>query len=143
MTYTTAQLLSVSGATPSMLKQWITRRHISLSSGFYHGHGVPRAHTREDVLQAALIVQLGRVGIGPKRAGMVWCMAVVPNLHRPDALILFGPRDDDSDLDVRVVLPGQDDGLDRDDAPDLFAALQLGLFKRRVAAKLAVLEPVA
>ena len=120
-----------------MLKQWITRRHIGLSSGLYHGHGSPRAHTQEDVLQAAIIVALGRVGIGPKRAKLVWSMAVVPNLHRPDALILCGPRPDDSDLNVWVVLPGQDDELDRDDAPDLFAALQLGLFKRRVAAKLA------
>ena len=137
MTYTTAQLLEVSGATPSMLKQWIARRHIGLSSGLYHGHGIPRAHTQEDVLQAALLVTLGRVGIGPKRASMVWSMAVVPNLHRPDALILCGPRPDDSDLDVRVIQAGEDDGLDRDDAPDVFAALQLGLFKRRVAAKLA------
>ena len=54
-------------------------------------------------------------------------------------MILMAPRPDDSDLHVRVVLLGGDDGLDRDDAPAAFAALNLGLLKTRVAAKLAAL----
>ena len=66
---------------------------------------------------------------------MVWRMAALPNLDR-DAVILMAPRPDDSDLDVRVVLPGGDDGLDRDDAPAAFAALNLGLLRSRVMARL-------
>ena len=137
-TYTTAELVDVAGVTLKAFHQWVNRRQLVLSSGPRIGSGYTRAHSATDVLQAAVLAELGRLGVGPRRAAMVWAMAVVPNLDR-NAIILMAPRDDDADLDVRVVLPDGDDGLDRADAPAAFAALNLGLLKSRVAAKLAAL----
>ena len=128
--------MDVAGVTLKALHQWVDRRQLVLSSGPRIGSGYNRAHTATDVLQAAVLAELGRLGIGPRRAALVWQMAAVPNLHR-EAMILMAPRAGDSDLDVRVVLPGGDDGLDRDDALAAFAALNLGLLQSRVAAKLA------
>lgn len=142
MDYSTTELIQVSGLTDARFKQLVHRGQLVLSGGKNPGRGNPRVHNRNDVLQASLIVHLGRVGIGPRRAGMIW-LSVLGNLHRPDGLFLFGPRDDDSDLDSRFILPGQDDGMDRDDAPTVFSAMNLGLFKRRVDAKLAALRSVA
>lgn len=136
--YSTPELLQASGLTAGNFKQLISRGHLGLSSGQNPGTGNRRQHSRDDVLQAAVVFHLGQVGIPPRRARMVWYVALA-NLHRPDAVILFGPRDDDSDLDFRVVLPGQDGGMDSDDAPPVFAALNLGALKRRVDAKLAAL----
>lgn len=122
-------------------KQMVPRGQLVLSTGRV-GTGRSQAHTATDVLQAAVLTELGRLGVGPRRAALVWQMAAVPNLDR-DAIILMAPRPDDSDLDVRVVLPGGDDGLDRPDAPAAFAALNLGLMRSRVMAKLAAMPEAA
>lgn len=132
--YTTAELLAVAGLSENHYHQMIHRGQMVPSGRGQRG----RAHTACDVLQAACLAHLARLGIGPARGALVWAMAAGPNLNR-DAMILMAPRDEDSDLDVRVVLPGGDDGLDRDDAPAAFAALNLGLLQRNVAAKLAAL----
>ena len=132
--FTTAELITTAGLTLENYKQFIRRGHLILSTSRV-GTGRSQPHSPMDVLQAAVLAELGRLGVGPRRAALVWQMAVVPNLHR-DAMILMAPRADDSDLDVRVVLPGGDDGLDRDDAPAAFAALNLGLLRSRVIAKL-------
>lgn len=136
--FSTPELLQCSGLTAGNFKQLISRGHLVLSSGQHPGTGNRRQHNRDDVMQAALVFHLGQVGIPPRRARMVW-FVVLANLNRPAAVILFGPRDDDSDLDFRVMLPGQDAGMDHEDAPPVFAALNLGALKRRVAAKLAAL----
>lgn len=133
--YTTAELVEAAGVPLKAFHQWVNRRQLVLSSGPRVGYGRSRAHTAVDVLQTSVVGELGRLGVGPRRAAMVWAMAAVPNLDR-DAVILMAPRRDDSDLDVRVVLPGGDDGLDRDDAPAAVAVLNLGLLRSRIAAKL-------
>ena len=138
--FTTAQLLEVADLPHPAFKAWVRRGHLHLSSGDNPGTGNRRLHDATDVLQAAVLVQLGLVGVGPERAALVWRMLVIPNLHRPECRLLFGPRPDGSDLDFRVVLDGQDDGLDQDDAPAAFAGLNIGPLKRRVAAKLAALS---
>lgn len=135
--YTTAELIEASGLTLEHYKQMVRRGQLVLSAGRV-GTGRSQGHSDTDALQAAFLAHLARLGIGPRRAAMVWQMAAVPNLDR-EAMILMAPRPDDSDLDVRVVLPGGDDGLDRDDAPAAFAALNLGLLQSRVAAKLAAM----
>ena len=140
-TYTTAELVEASGLAAGHYKQMVRRGQLVLSAGRV-GTGRSQAHSPTDVLQAAFLAHLARLGIGPQRAALVWQMAGVPNLHR-EAVILMAPRDDDSDLDVRVVLPGGSDGLDQPDAPAAFAALNLGLLKSRVAAKLAAMPEAA
>ena len=135
--YTTAEVVEASGLTLQHYKQMVRRGQLVLSAGRV-GTGHSQGHTATDALQAAFLAHLARLGVGPRRAARVWQMAGVSNLHR-EAVILMAPRDDDSDLDVRVVLPGGSDGLDQPDAPAAFAALNLGLLKSRVAAKLAAL----
>lgn len=132
--YTTAELVEAAGLTMTSYKQMVFRGQLVPSAGRV-GIGRNQAHTATDVLQAAFLAHLARLGVGPRRAATVWAMVVRPNLDR-DAMILMTSRDDDSDLDVRVVPSDGDDGLDRDDAPIAFTALNLGLLKSRVAAKL-------
>lgn len=140
--YTTAELVEATDLTLENYKQAVRRGHMVPSSGRRIGTGHSRAHGPDDVLQAAFLAHLARLGVKPRRAAMVWAMAGVPNAHR-DAVILMAPRADDSDLDVRVVLPGGDGGMDRDDAPAAFAVLDLGRLRRVVAARLAALPRAA
>ena len=142
-TYTTTELLHVSGLAAGNFKQLVNRDQLVLSGGKRVGSGNARLHTKTDVLQAAFISHLARIGITPRRIRMTWAMCVVPNLAEPELLILFAPRADDSDLDIRLVFPGQDGGMDRDDAPPVFSVLDLGRLKRQVGAKLANLRSAA
>ena len=140
--FSTAELLEVTGLTATNFKQLVARHHLVLSSGGRVGSGRPRVHSAQDVLQASLLVELGRIGVTPRRASLFWWHCIRPNLHWDDALLLLHPRTDESDLDYRLVLRDGDgdDGLDREDAPAVLALVNIAAVKRRVAAKLTALR---
>ena len=132
--YTTAQLLEVSGLTHGNFKQLIGRGHLRLSKG-RPGSGQHYRHDKTDVLQARLLSRLGHVGVVPHRAAMFWNI-VSATLHHPEALLLLSPREDGSDTDFRLVLPGGDAGMEHPDAPGVLAVINIGALKREVLARL-------
>jgi len=120
----------------------VNRGHIVLSGG-KPGHGARPAHTPLDVLQARLLVKLGRVGVPPHRAAMFWPVLQRPLLAFSQGLLLLSPREDGSDTDFRVVLPGDSPGWDMPDAPGVMAVINLAALKRDVMTRLVAMRSAA
>ena len=136
--YGTSDLLRVSGMDHPRFKMLVGRGQIRLSGG-YPGTGHAHRHTKVDVLQARLFVKLSQVGVTPRRAAMFWPL-VENTLHHPEALLILAKRDDDADVDFRLVLPGGDVEMEREDAPCVCTVINIGALKREVLARLDALS---
>ena len=70
---------------------------------------------------------------------MLWPL-VENTLHHPEALLILAKRDDDADVDFRLVLPGGDVEMEREDAPCVCTVINIGALKREVLARLDALS---
>lgn len=140
--YSTPDLLRVSKLNTPHFKQLVGRGQLRLSGEQHPGTGRPHRHTKEDLLQALLFKRLGQAGVTPRRAAMFWPL-VQSALHHPEALLVVAKRDDDSDVDFRLVLPGGDAEMEHQDAPSVCTVISIGALKREVLARLDGLGPVA
>ena len=68
--YTTAELVKAAGLTLTSYKQMVPCGQLVLSAGRV-GTGRSQTHSATDVLQAAVLAELGRLGVGPRRP--LWC----------------------------------------------------------------------
>lgn len=112
MTFSTADIVAITGVSPNQLSKWIDLGKFALSEPQRSAHGVPRRFHPADVYELTFLGQLTRIGMGIIMACAVWRM-VRSELHAPEGssmLIVIEPLHE-ADSRVRTYR--------RDDAPTL------------------------
>ncbi|MFL1461352.1 hypothetical protein ACI6QG_04055 [Roseococcus sp. DSY-14] len=137
---TTADLLAcIPGLPEEQFRQWLARGHIVPTSGEPPGKGRRRMFSPHDVLQTATAWALARQSIySPAKARMVWNLvnlrlmqlqSPMPGDEEQALLLHINPIT--GDLDFRPVTASGDDGLEREDAPDVLVLFRTDSFIRR------------
>jgi hypothetical protein len=139
-TYTTAELLQVSGLTETSFRALVARGHFVPSAG-KPGTGYAHAHSRTDVLQARILARLRQVGVPAHRAALFWPL-VLGTVDRPNAFLILAPNEDDTDTIFRLVREGEEAAWDHHDAPAVAAVVNIGAVMREVMAKLKALRGI-